>query len=134
MTAADPGELGLGAPRAPDVLAALADYRTLELEREGIAMFLALHDARPGRELVVDDDLARAEAELLEPLFDHYGRALEEAGFPRPADESDEPDETGARELIDVLVVLSDRHLSLRRTLGGGSGDGREDGGGQDGG
>lgn len=113
---------GLSAAPADDVLGALADYRTLELEREGIAMFLALHDARPGRDLVVRDDGALAEAARLVPLLDHYEQALSAAGYPRSADgadEPDEPDETGARELIDVLVVLSDRHLSSRRTAGG---------------
>jgi len=100
-------------PPVDDVLGALGEVRLLELEREGIAMFLALHDARPGRVLAVDDEAARAEGTHLVRLFDGYHEALEQAGFP-PAD--DEPDVTGARELIDVLVVLSDRHLSLRTT------------------
>ncbi len=118
MSAPDPGEAGLAAAPADDVLAALADYRTLELEREGIAMFLALHDARPGRDIVVYDEVALAEGARLVSLLDHYERALARAGFPWPAGVVDEPDVTGARELIDVLVVLSDRHLSRRRTAG----------------
>ncbi len=103
-------------PGADDVLGALQEFRDLELEREGIAMFLALHDARPGRVLAVRDEGALAEGASLAALFDHYREPLERAGFP-PAD--DEPDETGSRELIDVLVVLSDRHLSLRSVRGG---------------
>jgi hypothetical protein len=96
---------------ADDALPALAEVRALELEREGIAMFVAVHDLRPGRVVTVGDARAQDEGERLAVLFDGYWQGLQDAGFP-PLD--DEPDETGARELIDVLVVLSDRHLSLR--------------------
>lgn len=105
----------LGTTAAPDPLAALQEVRGLELEREGIAMVLAVADLRPGRRLVVEDDAARADGARLAELFDGYWAGLEEAGFP-PADEW--PDETGAPHVIDTLVVLSDRHLSRRRVLG----------------
>lgn len=104
----------LRGPAAPDALAALQEVRGLELEREGIAMVLAVADLRPGRRLVVEDDTARADGTRLAELFDTYWAGLEAAGFP-PADEW--PDETGAPHVIDTLVVLSDRHLSRRRLL-----------------
>ena len=100
---------------APDVLAALKACRGAALEREGIAMYVALVDARPGARPAAP---ARedAGAARLAGLLDHYHGALDRAGFPRPAHEPpDEPDPTGGgRELIDVLVVLSEHHLHAR--------------------
>lgn len=99
----------LGTPPCADVVAASRACQQADLTREGIAMFVALHDARPG----ACEDLAPTrdqEAERLAELFDHYHHALADAGFPQ-ANPDPEPDETGAPELIDVLVVLSDRHL-----------------------
>lgn len=115
----------LARPAAADPLAALQEVRGLELEREGIAMVLAVADLRPGRRLVVEDDAARAEGARLAELFDGYWAGLEAAGFP-PADEW--PDETGAPHVIDALVVLSDRHLSRRRVPGDGTTGERADG------
>ena len=45
----------LAAPAAADVPAVLASCHARLLEREGIAMFVALDDARPGRDLRVGD-------------------------------------------------------------------------------
>jgi hypothetical protein len=95
------------APPADDVLAVAAECRARILEREGIPMFVALHDARPGRDLRVRDPLGVAEGERLAGLFDHYGRALVAA----PADGTVPPE---AAAVIDVLVVLSDQHLRAR--------------------
>ncbi|MDZ5661726.1 hypothetical protein HN031_18005 [Nocardioides sp. zg-1308] len=101
---------------APDVLAALEECRSAELEREGIAMYVAVADARPGRPAPATDSAPDPAATRLAELFDHYHDALAAAGFPRSAHEPpDAPDLTGGgRELIDVLVVLSDRHLHAR--------------------
>jgi hypothetical protein len=104
------------APPAGDVPALAAECKARILEREGIAMFVALHDARPGRELQVRDPLAVVEGARLAELFDHYERGLAAA----PADPTPEetapggwlPPETAA--LVDVLVVLSDQYLRAR--------------------
>jgi hypothetical protein len=87
-------------------------------------MFVALHDARPGRELHVRDPLAEAEGARLAELFDHYERGLaaaaEGSGEPQggaPVDRGAEPHgwlPPEAAALIDVLVVLSDQHLRAR--------------------
>jgi hypothetical protein len=104
------------APPADDVPAAAAECKARILEREGIAMFVALHDARPGRDLRVRDPLSVAEGARLADLFDHYERALAAA----PADPAPgEPGTDGAvlaeaAAVIDVLVVLSDQHLRAR--------------------
>lgn len=99
----------LDAPTAADVPAALAGCHARLLEREGIAMFVALDDLRPGRRLTVKDAAARAEGARAAQLLGGYYAALEAVGF--PAQYPGEPDVTGARELIDALVVLSDVHL-----------------------
>ncbi|WP_210440323.1 hypothetical protein [Nocardioides xinjiangensis] len=102
---------------ARDVLAALASCRAADLEREGIAMYVAVVDARPGRGSSDQPGASSRPADTrLAELFDHYHDALAQAGFPRPAHEPpDAPDLTGGgRELIDVLVVLSDHHLHAR--------------------
>lgn len=97
---------------AADVPAVAAECKARILEREGIAMFVALHDARPGRELEVRDPLGAAEGARLAELFDHYERGLAAA----PPEEVEPhgwlPPEAAA--LIDVLVVLSDQHLRAR--------------------
>ena len=98
----------LSAPPADDVAAAAAECKARVLEREGIAMFVALHDARPGRELRVRDPLGLAEGARLAELFDHYQRGLAEPAEPHGW----LPPEAAA--LVDVLVVLSDRHLRAR--------------------
>ncbi len=102
-------ENGLWSPPAGDVAAVAADCRTRILEREGIPMFLALHDIRQGRVLTVHDALAVAEGERLAALFDHY-----EGGLSPSPDYEPELDVTGAGPLIDVLVVLGDQHLRAR--------------------
>jgi hypothetical protein len=99
----------LGAPAAGDVAAVAAECKARILEREGIAMFVALHDARPGRELRVRDPLAEAEGARLAELFDHYERGLATAP---PEGSGWLPPEAAA--LVDVLVVLSDQHLRAR--------------------
>ena len=108
MTGRPDSTAELGAPPAGDVAAAAAECKARILEREGIAMFVALHDARPGRELRVRDPLAEAEGARLAELFDHYERGL--AAAPEPHGWL--PPEAAA--LVDVLVVLSDRHLRAR--------------------
>lgn len=102
----------LTAPAA-DVARVLASCRERVLEREGIPMFLALHDERPGRALVVHDNLASFEGKQLAHLFDYYHLRIDEA---RVAEEPGVPEPTGAARLIDVLVVLSDQHLLARTT------------------
>ena len=88
-------------------------------------MFVALHDARPGRDLRVRDALHVAEGVRLAALFDHYESGLADthidAALPEAAIEGDGPeladpdgDPTGAAALIEVLVVLSDQHLRAR--------------------
>jgi hypothetical protein len=115
MTSHDPAA-ELLAPPAGDVPAVAAECKARILEREGIAMFVALHDARPGRGLRVGDPLGVAEGARLAELFDHYERGLSAA----PADPTPEEAEPHgwlppeAAALIDVLVVLSDRHLRAR--------------------
>jgi hypothetical protein len=109
MSGPDPAA-ELLAPPASDVPAVAAECRARILEREGIAMFVALHDARPGRDLDVRDPLGAAEGAR---LVDHYERGLAAA----PADREAEPHgwlPPEAAALIDVLVVLSDQHLRAR--------------------
>jgi hypothetical protein len=124
MTGRDPAA-ELLAPPAGDVPAVAAECRARILEREGIAMFVALHDARPGRGLRVGDPVGVAEGARLAELFDHYERGLgtappEGSGEPQggaPVDREAEPHgwlPPEAAALIDVLVVLSDRHLRAR--------------------
>ena len=113
MTAAPtPPRGSLSADAARDVTDVLAACQERVLEREGIAMFVALDDARPGRSITVRDGEALAEGQRLSTLFDGYHDALAEAGFP-VLDGLDvaELQETGGRELMDTLVVLSDQHL-----------------------
>ena len=96
---------------AADVAAVAHACHQRILEREGIAMFVALHDARPGRRLLVRDPLGSAEGGLLAGLFDHYEKALEVTDH---VDVDLDDDPTGAAALIDVLVVMSDQHLRAR--------------------
>ena len=105
-------------PPADDVLAVAVECKARILEREGIAMFVALHDARPGRGLQVREPLAVAEGSRLAGLFDHYERALAAtpADPPEVAD-ADGAVPPGASAVIDVLVVLSDQHLRARPGL-----------------
>ena len=97
-----------------DVASALDACRGAALEREGIAMYVALPDARPGRSespAALNDEGPR-----LSKLFEHYHRALEVAGSYRAAHQPPErPDATAeASDLIDVLVVLGEHHLHAR--------------------
>lgn len=106
---------GLQEEPASDVAAVFGNCKRRILEREGIPMFLALHDARPGRSLVVNDATAKAEGDTLTKLFEHYEHGVD--ALPNkhlPIDTPPEVDETGAADLIDVLVVLSDQHLRAR--------------------
>ena len=119
-----------------DVRSVSALCKTRILEREGIPMFVALDDARPGRDLQVRDALHVDEGRRLAALFEHYERGLAEISAdadlheaavegdgPDSADPKDDPkddpmdDPTGAAALIDVLVVLSDQHLRARPEL-----------------
>lgn len=121
-----PARGGLAAPPAQDVPALAAACKDRILEREGIPMFVALHDARPGRYLRVDDPATREDASYLVALFDHYRNGLSAGGplHETPGElevEGDaaeagaaDLDPTGAAALIDVLVVLSDQHLRAR--------------------
>lgn len=101
---------------ASDVEAVFGNCKRRILEREGIPMFLALHDARPGRSLVVNDATAKAEGGTLTRLFEHYEQGVDALSSSKhlPIDTPPEVDETGAADLIDVLVVLSDQHLRAR--------------------
>lgn len=99
----------LESPPAPDAAVVLFRCQTRILEREGIPMFVALHDARPGRPAPTTDGEGRqmeGDRRLAE-LFDHYCQRLTD--FAPTRDPGDDP--TGAWALIDVLVVLSDQHL-----------------------
>jgi hypothetical protein len=108
-----PTDVGtLAAPAAEDVRAVLTACHARLLEREGIAMFVALDDVRPGRTFEAREATALADGRRAAELLDHYYTGLEALGF--PAQYPDEPDETGAKELIDALVVLSDQHLRAR--------------------
>lgn len=110
MSGPDPAA-ELLAPPASDVPAVAAECKARILEREGIAMFVALHDARPGHDLRVRDPLGVAEGARLAGLFDHYERGL--AAEPGEAEPHGWlPPEAAA--LVDVLVVLSDQHLRAR--------------------
>ena len=115
-----------------DVRSATAVCKARILEREGIAMFLALHDSRPGRQLQVHDTLSLSEAARLAELFDHYERGLApkvldpvlvEAGIEGetpgdgPTAIDPDADPTGAAALIEILVVLSDQHMRARPEL-----------------
>ena len=126
----EPGS-GLLGPPAADVVAVAAACARRVLEREGIPMFLALHDARPGRDLAVVDDARREEGARLAALLDGYAAALagrpvepllEEGGTegaaagPWEASQWDpeldhDPEEAA---LIEALVVLADQHLRAR--------------------
>ena len=91
----------LDSPVASDVVGQLVRCEARRLEREGIAMFVALHDARPGRGLRVVDDEALADGARLAQLLDHYRDGLA----------PEQGDRTTEAALIDVLVVLGDQHL-----------------------
>ncbi|MBK6885022.1 MAG: hypothetical protein IPH03_00290 [Tetrasphaera sp.] len=97
---------------AADVPTVLAACHARLLEREGIAMVVAVDDLRPGRTMPAVDEDDRRQGLRLAGLFDHYYRGLADVGFPPQF--PDEPDETGSRELIDTLVVLADQHLRAR--------------------
>lgn len=108
-------------PPAQDVPGIAATCQRRILEREGIAMFVALHDARHERRLAVTDPVGLVEGARLAELFDHYERGLAGAAvdpeLSEAAIEGDgglDVDPTGAAALIDVLVVLSDQHLRAR--------------------
>lgn len=93
----------------PDAVAAVRACASAQWEREGVAMFVTLHDARPGRAAAVTDERALAEGARLRELFDRYHGELEAAGHPLV---SEYLADTGAPEVITTLVVLSDRHLA----------------------
>lgn len=113
---------GLTAPTVDDVVSQSARCKKRVLEREGIPMFVALHDSRPGRRLHVRDLRAVAEGARLALLLDHYERGLAMTEVD-PAATGDQPtpdhspDPTGAAEMIEILVVLSDQHLRARPVL-----------------
>lgn len=100
------------ASAAQDVAAVLAACQGRVLEREGVATFAAIDDVRPGRALTVHDEEALREGRRLAELFEHYHGALARAGFPvLEGLDVGELQETGGRELMDTLFVLSDQHL-----------------------
>lgn len=101
---------GPAAPPHPDPLGVLRMAHGRALEREGIAMFATVDDLRDRGEIVVKDRDSLDEGRRLAELFSHYYSHLEAAQFPN-FDPDDEPDHTGARELIDALIILGDRHL-----------------------
>ena len=129
MTA--PGDRLLGPPAA-DVVAVAAACARRVLEREGIPMFLALHDARPGRDLAVRDAgaprggrPARGAARRVRAPRSPAGRSsrCSRRAAPRAArrgrgsasqwdPELDHDPEEAA--LIEALVVLADQHLRAR--------------------
>lgn len=99
----------LSAQPHPDAVAAVRACASAQWEREGVAMFVTLHDARPGRAAAVTDERALVEGARLRELFDRYHGELAAAGHPLV---SEYLAETGAPEVITTLVVLSDRHLA----------------------
>jgi len=121
----------LADPPAQDVRGVSDTCKQRVLEREGIAMFVALHDARPSRQLVVRDPSSVVEGARLALLFEHYERGLAEVAIDPDVSEAaiegdgdggvvevdPDVDPTGAAALIDVLVVLSDQHLRARTEL-----------------
>lgn len=98
------------APPHVDPLSVLRAAHGRALEREGIPMFVTIDDIRDGTRLVVTDESSLTEGHRLAELFDHYHGELAAAGFPN-FDPEDEPDLTGARELIDTFIVLAEQHL-----------------------
>lgn len=89
----------------------LAECRKRIVEREGIAMFIALQDLRPdARAVTSSSDVLTVESQRLAALFDHYRDGLENTRATRDPDD----DPTGASSLIDILVTLSDQHLRAR--------------------
>ncbi len=114
----------LVAPPASDVRGVADSCRRRDLEREGIAMFVALHDARPGRQLVVRDPSSLVEGARLAELLDHYAGELAEIGIdPRVSEPAidggqlDSDHDPAGAALMEVLVVLSDQHLRARTDL-----------------
>lgn len=102
------------APPHPDPLSVLRMAHGRALEREGIAMFATVEDLRDGGGFVVKDRVSLDEGRRLADLFSHYYSRLEAAEFPN-FDPDDEPDLTGARELIDALIILGNRHLQAEQ-------------------
>lgn len=89
----------------------LDECRKRIVEREGIAMFIALQDLRPhARPVTSGSDVLEVESRRLAALFDHYRDGLENTRATR--DPGNDP--TGASSLIDILVTLSDQHLRAR--------------------
>jgi hypothetical protein len=96
----------------PDPVGLLGRCLTSPIEREGVAMFVGVHDARPGaapstgRPTV--DPLLSGEAQRLRQLFDGYVAGLATGREQRRPS----PDPSGgAWSLIEVLVVMSEQHL-----------------------
>ena len=100
-----------------DAPASFARYERRELEREGIAMVVALRDVRTGTHPTVDDPLALAEGARFAEIFDVYQDGMAEAIATLEAVE--EPDQTGGAPLISVLVVLAEEHLRARPDAAG---------------
>lgn len=103
-------------PRHPDPLALLRQCEAAAIEREGVAMFVGVHDARPGAPGLPEgagptaavDPVLRGEAVRLRELFDAYTAAL----APDRDERRPSPDPTGGGwSLIEVLVVMSEQHL-----------------------
>lgn len=99
-------EASLNTPPATDPVAILAQCQTRIVEREGIPMFIALQDLRPGA-AARHTQSGENEGERLSSLFDYYHDALRKGSETLESEE----DPTGASKLIEILVVLSDRHL-----------------------
>jgi hypothetical protein len=104
-----------GSPQAaahPDPVGLLDRCMTSPIEREGVAMFVGVHDARPRvaartRRPTVEPALSE-EAPRLRQLFDGYVAGLAAGREQRRPS----PDPSGgAWSLIEVLVVMSEQHL-----------------------
>jgi len=95
------------APAHPDPLRLLRECERAALEREGIAMFVGIHDARPSARPRSHEGDAE-EAERLRVLYEQYVAGL----APGRDERRPSPDPTGgAWSLIEVLLVLSEHHL-----------------------
>ncbi len=95
------------APAHPDPLRLLQGCEQAALEREGIAMFVGVHDARPSAR-PSGTAPGDPEADRLRALYEEYAAAL----APGREERCPRPDPTGGGwSLIEVLVVLGEHHL-----------------------
>ena len=83
---------------------------TARSETDGVPMVVALHDARPGRRLVVTDPRTLADAAALADAFDEHDRRRQLLRV--PSDSGGDP--TGAGEVIAVLAAVAEEHVASK--------------------